>query len=141
MDVLTRLAALLIAILLAIDAFSGERTETLRVAGHTRAQRWHQDDDYRLHFLGGRVESCGFGLAAWNALHDGEGVAVDISRVFKTCDGLRRGDEVLARRNLHKWLLLLLPIAMLLAAALGWIRFEGDVRHERRARFGLRSRR
>jgi hypothetical protein len=140
MDVLTRLAALLIAILLAIDAFSGYRTETLRVAGHTRAPRWHQDDDYRLHFLGGRVESCGFGLAAWNALRDGDEVAVDTSRVFKTCDGIRRGEELLARRNLHKWLLLL-PIAMLLAAALGWIRFERDVRRERRGWFGLRSRR
>jgi hypothetical protein len=139
MDVLTRLAALLIAILLAIDAFSGERTETLRVASHTRAPRWHQDDDYRLHFLGGRVESCGFGLAAWNALRDGDAVALDTSRVFKTCDGIRRGDEVLARRNLHKWLLL--PIAMLLAAALGWIRFERDVRHQRRRWFGLGSRR
>ena len=140
MDVLTRLAALLIAILLAIDAFSGERTETLRVAGHTRGQRWHQDDHYRLHFLGGRVESCDFGLAAWNALHDGDAVAVETSRVFKTCDGIRRGDELLARQNLHKWLLLL-PIAMLLAAVLGWIRFERDVRHERRGRFGLKSRR
>jgi hypothetical protein len=140
MDVLTRLAALLIAILLAIDAFSGARTETRRVAGHTRAPRWHQDDDYRLHFLGGRVESCGFGLAAWNALRDGDEVAVDTSRVFKTCDGIRRGEELLARRNLHKWLLLL-PIAMLLAAALGWIRFERDVRRERRGWFGLKSRR
>jgi len=140
MDVLTRLAALIIAILLAIDAFSGERTESLHVAGHTRAPRWHQDDDYRLHFLGGRVESCDFGLAAWNALHDGDAVAVDTSRVFRTCDGVRRGDEVLARQNLHKWLLLL-PIALLLAAAFGWIQFERDVRHERRGWFGLRSRR
>ena len=131
MDVLTRLAALIIAVLLAIDAFSGERTETLRVAGHTRAPRWHQDDDYRLHFLGGRVESCGVGLAAWNAVNDGDVVAVDTGRVFRTCDGVRRGDEVLARANLHKWLLLL-PIALLLAAALGWIQFERALRHERR---------
>jgi len=140
MDVLTRLAALIIALLLAIDAFSGDRTEALRVASHTRAPRWHQDDDYRLHFADGRVESCGFGLAAWNALHDGDEVAVDTSRVFRTCDGLRRGDEVLARQNLLKWLLLL-PIASLLAAAFGWIEFERDVRLERRGRFGLRSRR
>ena len=135
MDVLTRLAAFIIATLLAIDAFSGERTETLRVDGHTRAPRWHQDGDYRLHFVGGRVESCGVGLAAYNALHDGDTVAVDTSRVFKTCDGIRRGDEVLTRAHLHKWLLLL-PIALLLAAALGWIRFERDLRHERRWWFG-----
>jgi hypothetical protein len=135
MDVLTRLAALIIAILLAIDAFSGERSETLRVDGHTRVSRWHRDDDYRLHFAGGRVESCGVGLSAYNAVRDGDDVAVDTSRVFKTCDGLRRGDEVFARANLHKWLLLL-PIAVLLAAAFGWIRFERGVEDERRWWFG-----
>ena len=135
MDVLTRLAALIIAILLAIDAFSGERSETLRVDGHTRAPRWHRDDDYRLHFVGGRVESCGVGLAAYNALRDGDDVAVDTSRVFKTCDGIRRGDEVITRANVHRWLLLL-PIAMLLAAALGWIQFERGGRDERRWWFG-----
>jgi hypothetical protein len=135
MDVLTRLAALLIAILLAIDAFASERVETLRVAGHTRAARWQRDDDYRIHFIGGRVESCGVGLAAYNALSDGDDVTVDTSRVFKTCDGIRRGDEVLARANMHKWLLLL-PIAILLAAAFGWIRFEQRFDDERRWWFG-----
>lgn len=135
MDVLTRLAAFIIALLLAIDAFSGERTETLRVDGHSRAPRWQRDDDFRLHFIGGRVESCGVGLAAWNALRDGDDVAVDTSRVFKTCDGIRRGDEVLARANLPKGLLLL-PIALLLAAAFGWIQFERRVRSERRWWFG-----
>jgi hypothetical protein len=52
MDVITRLAAFLIALLLAIDAYSGERNETLRVGGHSRALRWHRDDVYRLHFTG-----------------------------------------------------------------------------------------
>ena len=131
MDVLTRLAALIIAILLAIDAFSGERTETLRVDGHSRASRWHRDDDYRLHFVGGRVESCGVGGLAYDALRDGDVVAVDSSRVFKTCDGIRRGDEVFTGANLHKWLLLL-PMALLLAVALGWIQFERDRRDARR---------
>ena len=131
MDVLTRLAALIIAVLLAIDAFSGERTETLRVDGHTHAARWQRDDDYRLHFVGGRVESCGVGLSAYNALRDGDEVAVDSSRVFKTCDGIRRGDEAITRANLHKWFLLL-PIAILLAAAFGWIQFERRFDDERR---------
>ena len=45
MDVITRLAALLIALLLAIDALCAERTETLRVDRHTRVSRWHQGDD------------------------------------------------------------------------------------------------
>jgi hypothetical protein len=135
MDVLTRLAAFIIALLLAIDAFSGERTETVRVGGHSHAPRWQRDDDYRLHFVGGRVESCGVGLAAWNALRDGDDVTVDTSRVFKTCDGIRHGDEVLARANLHKWLLLL-PIAILLAAAFGWVRFERRFDDERRWFFG-----
>jgi hypothetical protein len=135
MDVLTRLAALIIAILLAIDAFSGGRTETVRVDGHSHAARWQRDDDYRLHFVGARVESCGVGLAAYNAVSDGDTLTLDTSRVFKTCDGVRRGDEVLARANLHKWLLLL-PIAILLAAAFGWIRFEGRFDDERRWFFG-----
>ena len=135
MDVLTRLAAFIIALLLAIDAFSGERTETVRVAGHSHAARWQRDDDFRLHFAGGRVESCGVGLTAYNALRDGDDVTVESSRVFKTCDGMRRGDDVQARANLHKWLLLL-PIALLLAAALGWIQFERSIGDDRRWWFG-----
>ena len=126
MDVITRLAALLIAILLAIDAFSGERTESLRVDRHTRSTGWRHDDDYRLHFVGGRVESCQVGWSAFSALVDGDEVSVDTSRVFKSCDGIRRGDEVIAKATLHRWFLLL-PMAVLLAAAFGWIRFERRV--------------
>jgi hypothetical protein len=123
MDVITRLAALLIAILLAIDAFSGERTEALRVDRHQRVSRWHREDDYRLHFIGGRVESCAVGWPAFNALADGDEVTVDTSRVFKSCDGIRRGDEVVAEAHLRRWFLLV-PMLILLAAAFGWIQFE-----------------
>jgi hypothetical protein len=124
MDVITRLAALLIALLLAIDAYSGERHETLRVDGHTQVLRWRRDDIYRLHFSGGRVESCAVAKAAFDALRDGDEVAVATSRVFKSCDAIRRGDAVLAESHLRKWLVLL-PMAVLLAAALGWIEFAG----------------
>ena len=123
MDVITRLAALLIALLLAIDAFSAGRTETLRVDRHTRLARWHQGDDYRVHFVGGRVESCEVGWTVFSALADGDLVSVDTSRVFKSCDGIRRGDEVISGGRAHRWLLLV-PMAALLAAAFGWIRFE-----------------
>ncbi|HEY8973710.1 MAG TPA: hypothetical protein VIN75_05795 [Burkholderiaceae bacterium] len=135
MDVLTRLAALIIAILLAIDAFSAERSETLRVERHSRSARWHREDDYRLHFAGGRVDSCKVGWPAWSALRDGDEVVVDTSRVFKSCDGIRRADEAGARTGLRQWLMLL-PIALLLAAAFGWIQFERDLRAERRWWFG-----
>ena len=123
MDVITRLAAFLVAILLAIDAFSGERTEALHVDRHTRSTSWRHDDSYRLHFVGGRVESCEVGWSTFNALNDGDEVAVDTSRVFKSCDGIRRGDEVIARPDAHKWFMLI-PIALLLAASFGWIQFE-----------------
>ena len=123
MDVITRLAALLIAILLAIDAFSGERTETLRVARHERISRWHREDLYRLHFAAGRAESCAVGGSAFDALADGDEVTLDTSRVFKSCDGIRRGDEVIAQAQLHKWFVLL-PMLILLAAAFGWIEFD-----------------
>ena len=123
MDVITRLAALLIAILLAIDAFSGVRTQILRVDSHVRVSRWHREDDYRLQFVGGRVDSCAVGWTAFNALADGDEVTLDTSRVFKSCDRIRRGDEVIAEAHLRRWLVLL-PIAILLAAAFGWIQFE-----------------
>ena len=128
MDVITRLAALLVALLLAIDAYSGERTETLRVDRHTLAQasRWRRDASYRLHFVGGRVESCEVGWTAFNALNDGDEVSVDTSRVFKSCDAIRRGDETISESHLRKWVVLL-PIAILLAAAFGWIRFDRGV--------------
>jgi hypothetical protein len=135
MDVLTRFAALLIALLMAIDAFSGDRTETLRVDRHQRVARWQQGDDYRLYFAGGRVESCAVGWTAFNALADGDEVSVDTSRVFKSCDGIRRGDEVVVRTQAHKWFLLI-PIAILLAAAFGWIQFERQVDDDRRWWFG-----
>jgi len=137
MDVITRLAALLVATLLAIDAYSGERTEALRVDRHTltRAPRWRHDDSYRLHFVGGRVESCEVGWTAFNALNDGDEVSVDTSRVFKSCDAIRRGDETISESHLRKWVVLL-PIAILLAAAFGWIRFERDVDDDRRWWFG-----
>ena len=131
MDVLTRLAALLIAFLLAVDAFSPERHETLRVERHVRVSRWHRDDDYRLELGGGHVDSCQVGWSAFNALDDGDVVAVDSSRVFKSCDGIRRGDEVINRANVHRWFVLV-PIAILLAAAFGWIRFENRVDDDRR---------
>jgi hypothetical protein len=133
MDVLTRLAAFLIAVLLAIDAFAGGRSETLRVERHSRLLHWHHGDDYRLHFSGGQVESCGVGRAAFDALADGDGVVVDSSRVFKWCADIRRGDEILAHASPFKWLVLL-PIAFLLAAAFGWIRFEGPDADDRRGR-------
>ena len=135
MDVVTRLAAFLIAILLAIDAFSGERTETLHVDRHSRTTNWRHDDTYRLHWVGGRVDSCEVGWSAFNALNDGDEVSVDTSRVFKSCDGIRRGDEVIARANVHKWLMLA-PIALLLAASFGWIRFERRLDDDRRWWFG-----
>ena len=126
MDVITRLAAFLIAVLLAIDAFSGERTETLHVDRHARTANWRHDDSYRLHFVGGRVDSCEVGWSAFNALNDGDEVSVDTSRVFKSCDGIRRGDEVIARPGVHRWFMLI-PIALLLAASFGWIQFERRV--------------
>jgi len=123
MDVITRLAAVLDAVLLAIDGFSGERTETLHVDRHTRSTGWRHDDSYRLQFVGGRVDSCEVGWSAFNALGDGDEVTVATSRVFKSCDGIRRGDEEIARPNMHKWFMLV-PIALLLAATFGWIQFD-----------------
>ncbi len=133
MDVITRLAALLIAILLAIDAFTGGRSETLRVERHARIPQWHLGDDYRLQLSGGRVDSCRVGRAAFDSLADGDLVSVSSSRVFKACDAIRRGDEVVVQSPLRKWLLVL-PMLFLLASALGWIRFEGRVGADRRER-------
>ena len=135
MDVITRLAALLIAILLAIDAFGGGRSETVRVERHSRVSRWPLVDDYRLQFSGGRIDACRVGRAAFDGLADGDFVAVDSSRVFKRCDAIRRGDELVVQSTLRKWLLVL-PMLLLLAAALGWIRFEGRVGADRRERDG-----
>jgi hypothetical protein len=45
------------------------------------------------------VESCEVGWSAFNALNDGDEVSVATSRVFKSCDGIRRGDEVIASRT------------------------------------------
>jgi hypothetical protein len=135
MDVITRLAALLIAILLAIDAFAGGRSETLRVERHSRVFHWHHGDDYRLHFFRGRVDFCKVDRPAFDALADGDVVSVESSRVFKSCDAIRRGDEFITRSPSRKWLLVP-PMVFLLAAALGWIRFEGRVGADRREREG-----
>jgi len=130
MDVCTRLAALIVAALLAIDAFGAGRAETLRVDRHEQVMRWHQGDDYRLHLAGGAVDTCDVGRAAFDALADGDLVVVDASRVFKACNGIRHGAEVIGRAGTRRWVMLL-PIAILLAAALGWIRFEQRVEDDR----------
>jgi hypothetical protein len=135
MDVITRLAALLIALLLAIDAFSAQRNETLRVDRHVRLSHWHHGDDYRLEFVGGRVDSCTVGWSAFNALDDGDVVTVNTSRVFKSCEGIRRGEVVISQAHQRKWLLLV-PMAILLAAAFGWIQFDRGVDDDRRWWFG-----
>ena len=135
MDVITRLAALLVAFLLAIDAFAAQRNETLRVDRHVRLSHWHHGDDYRLEFVGGRVDSCTVGWSAFNALNDGDLVSVNTSRVFKSCEGIRRGEEVISQAHLRKWLLLI-PMAILLAAAFGWIQFDRGVDDDRRGWFG-----
>ena len=135
MDVLTRLAALLIAILLAIDAFAGGRSETLRVEHHSHLPNWHRADEYRLLFSGGRVDSCQVDRLAFDALADGDLVTVGSSRVFKSCETIVRGDEVITRSPLRKWLLVL-PMLFLLAAAGGWIQFEAREDADRRARDG-----
>jgi hypothetical protein len=123
MDVITRLAMFIVAFLLAVDAFSAERSESMRVERHVRISRWQRGDDYRLDFTGGRVESCAVGRSAFNALGDGDVVSVDTSRVFKSCGGIRRGDAVISQARPHHWLLLV-PIAILLAAAFDWIQFD-----------------
>jgi hypothetical protein len=132
MDVITRLAMFIVAVLLAVDAFSAERNESLRVDRHVRISRWHRGDDYRLDFVGGRVESCAVGWSAFNAVNDGEVVSVDTSRVFKSCDGIRRGDEVISEAHVRKWFLLI-PIAILLAAAFGCIQFDRRIDDDRRS--------
>ncbi len=121
----------IIAVLLAVDAFGAERNESLRIDRHSRAgSNWRHTDDYRLHFVGGLIDSCDVGWSAWNALQDGDEVSVDTSRVFKSCDGIRRGDEVIAQPRLHRGFVLI-PIALLLAAAFGWIRFNRRLDEDR----------
>jgi len=133
MDVITRLAMFIVAVLLALDAFGSERNENLRVDRHSRSHsQWQRADDYHLLFVGGRVDSCDVGWSAWNTLQDGDEVSVDTSRVFKSCDGIRRGDQVISQAHLHKWFLLI-PIALLLAAAFGWIEFNRGVDDDRRS--------
>ena len=57
-------------------------TQTLRVDRHVRVSRWHRDDDFRLQFVGGRIDSCAVGWAAFNALADGGSVAQPLTETF-----------------------------------------------------------
>ena len=125
MDFLTRLAMFFLAVVLAIDGFGATRDETLRVDGHVRTTHLHYGDDYRLRFAGGRADSCEVGWTAFNALADGELVQVQESRVFRSCRRIRRGDETVLGPGPSRWLLMI-PVALLLAGAFGWIEFRGD---------------
>ena len=53
-------------------------------------------------------------------------MAVDSSRVFKRCDAIRRGDELVVQSTLRNWPLVL-PMPSLLAFALCRICFDGRV--------------
>jgi hypothetical protein len=125
MDLITRLAMFFLAVVLAVDGFGATRDETLRVDRHVRGVRWHHGDNYRLDFSGGRVASCDVGGSAFRALADGDVVQVEESRVFHHCRRIQRGDEAVVGVSPLRWLVLL-PIALLLAAAFGWIEFRGD---------------
>ena len=108
------------AVLLTCDALLPTHTAVERVDRHVTSTRWRRQTDYDLRFDGGDVRSCNVGWSAYDALKDGDEVMLTASRVFKSCRGIARGDEIVTRPGAGKWMELVFA-AFLLAGAFGWI--------------------
>ncbi len=126
-----RLLTFLGAILMTADALLPARSELVHVDGHrltenatsTSHHGVHRSTDYVVLFAGGQVGSCAVGYTAYNALRDGDEVVVATTRVFKGCDRIVRGGEVITTGR--HWGTLLFA-AFLFASAFGWLGTNRD---------------
>ena len=120
MTLIGRLLMFALAVLFACDAVTPVHTVIETVDGHTTTTHWRHQTDYDLRFTGGDVRRCNVGWTAYDALKDGDEVTLTASRVFKSCRGIARGDEIVTRPGAGKWMELVFA-AFLLAGAFGWI--------------------
>jgi len=133
-----RFAMFIAGVALLLDIGLPTTIESLQVDQHTSRDgdrqhggfsgRW-ADTSYTLHFIGGRVSSCGVGYSAYTRLKDGDKVEVQETKLFKNCIRISRGEEVI-ESDKHWKLFALVGGCLLIAAAIGWLETddEGGVR-------------
>jgi hypothetical protein len=104
------------------------RTEHLQIDRHTsrhESGRDGFDTSYEVHLVGGTMRSCSIGYSAYSSLKDGDSVDVGSTRLWRICVRIVRGDEVIQPSG-YWWLAALLGGGILVAAAVGLLKRDGD---------------
>lgn len=137
---LFRCVLFIAGLVLIADAALPTRIEQLRVDQHTSRAGTNSrgsgagDTDYSLHLIDGVVSQCSVGYAIYTRLKDGDRIQVRSTRLMRNCIGISQGEEVLQDGKAWKYAGLLFG-ALLIAAALGWVRSDDD---DERGGIGIR---
>ncbi len=129
---LFRIVLFIIGVVVLADSVLPTNTESLRVDQHTsstngpsrRDSTW-ADTAYQIHLVGGQPASCGVGYSAYERLKDGDAVAVQSTKLFKSCIRISRGEEAIesdSRVRLFEFV----GALILIAAAFGWAKADDE---------------
>ena len=83
---------------------------------------------YRLHLLGGKIESCDVGLKAFNSTQDGDSITIGYSRFLKKCTSIEKDGLNIHSTYGWRWFYAVCAIAMLLGATIAPPSFVVDGR-------------
>ena len=129
-----RLAMFIVGVALLSDIGLPTTVESMQVDQHTSRENDRQhgngsgqwaDTSYTLHFVGGRVSSCGVGYSAYTQLKDGDKVDVQTTKLFKNCIHIARAGEVI-ESDKHWKIFALIGGCLLIAVAIGWLQSDDD---------------
>ena len=126
---IARFVMFLLAVLFVSEALMPARRETVQVDRHVQTTHIRSRTDYRVYFSGSRAGSCDVRYGVYQALRDGDEVRLTTTRVFKSCDRIVRGDEVVQSHG--DKLFYLVAAGFLFAGAFGWL----DMGSRRRNRY------
>lgn len=137
-NALIRLGVGIFGLVLLLEVFLPTVRENATVDRHSittrrdhTADRWATETSYTLHFFGSTLGSCDVGLNAYNAMQDGDAVAVRHTRILRHCTSIDRAGSRMYTSQGWRWLYALCGTAALMAAlgVFGRFTFEGREVH------------
>ena len=130
LSLLIRIAAFVAAVAILVDGFLPSTFESAQVDRHIARNNYNtnryghrtHDTSYDLEFSGSRADSCSVGYTTYNALHDGDSVTVQMSRIFRDCIAIQRDGEMVYRDSGRRFGSALMAL-VLLAISFGWLQW------------------